>query len=423
MHAAGTDSDRALDSPVLVAGGGVAGMAAALDLARLGIPALLVEREAFLGGQVMRLDKLYPTDHCGFCPVWTQARACLDHPLVRVRRHATLEGIDPPENPGGPALARITTRIPAVDPQACVFCGLCLSACGQQGAPGAMRDRPRDRTADPASPPCPEIDFTRCTRCGACVAACPTGAIDLDRVPATERIPVAEAVFATGFAESARPLAPEFGLGAHPDVLTALEFEALSAEAGPGGGALARRSTGQPPRSLAFIQCAGSRDQRFLPYCSGVCCMHALKQARWARRRHPDLACAIFFTDLRAVGKGYEAYGRAARDEGVLLVHSRPGLVFAPEGGPPDAAVAVRYEDPDTGRALTAEFDLVVVNGGLEGCPLPGAAPSGPLAAEGRACGFCQEPGDVAASVVQGSRAAALAALRLGRNLNPEVRP
>lgn len=393
--------------PVLVAGGGVAGLAAALDLANLGVPALLVEQEGFLGGQVMRLDKLYPTDHCGFCPVWTEAAAALAHPLVTALRHTRLLDLEPPAPGGEEPTAVLETRIPAIDPEACVSCGLCREACPA----GAVADKPADRTWDPAAPPCPSIDFSRCDRCGACVAACPTRAVDLDRPAVRQRLAVADVVFATGFAEPAAPLAPEFGRGSHPDVLTAMEFEALSAEAGPRGGELRRRSDGAAPRSLAFIQCAGARDVRYLPYCAGVCCMHALKQARWARRRSPGLSCAIFFTDLRAVGKGYETYARAAAAEGVQLVRSRPGLVLAPAKDAPGAAVAVRYEDPATCRAVTAEFDLVVLNGGLAACPLPGAQGLGPE--PDRRCGFCAGPADLAQSVVQGARAAALAARRL----------
>ena len=87
----------ALDSsdslPVLVVGAGVAGLTAALDLAALGVPVHLVEREGWLGGQVVRLDKLYPSDHCGFCPVWTDAAACLAHPLITLHRHTSLEDL------------------------------------------------------------------------------------------------------------------------------------------------------------------------------------------------------------------------------------------------------------------------------------------------------------------------------------------
>ncbi|MFZ2448886.1 MAG: 4Fe-4S binding protein, partial [Syntrophobacteraceae bacterium] len=253
-----------------------------------------------------------------------------------------------------------------------------------------------------------------CSRCGECATACPTGAVDprrLDMPARTLRLAVADVIFATGFSElNPSPIA-EYCPEGHPDIFTAMDFEAWTAEAAPRAGLVRRRSNGATPRSVAFIQCAGARDQRFLAYCASVCCMHALKQARWTKRRLPESSVGIFFTDLRAVGKGYETYARAAAKEGVLLVRSRPGLVFPlpEEGG--GSTLAVRYEDTGTGEVITAEFDMVVLGGGLASCPLPGESR---LARDpGLSCGFCQEPADVSQAVVQGSRAAAMAAVRL----------
>jgi len=407
MHA--PDSPDSL--PVLVVGAGVAGLTAALDLAALGIPVVLVEREGCLGGQAVRLDKLYPSDHCGFCPVWTDAAACLAHPLITLHRHTSLEGLAEED---GRIMAQLAASPPAVDLDACVFCGLCLDACEARGVPGTIKMRLEGMLSAPDTPPVPYLNPVLCSRCGECAGACPTGAIDplrLDRPPQEVRLPVADVIFATGFTENDTTMVPEYLPDSHPDIFSALDFEAWTSEAGPNAGRIARRSNGKTPRSIGFIQCVGSRDQRFQPYCSSVCCMHALKQARWAKRRLPAASVAIFFTDLRAIGKGYEAYARAAAKEGVLLVRSRPGLVFClpEEGG--GSTPAVHYEDTGSGELITAEFDIVVLNGGLTACPMPGR--SGSSTQTGSACGFCEEPADVSRSVVQGSRAAALVAMRL----------
>ncbi len=400
--------------PVLVAGAGVAGLTAALDLARLGVPVHLVEREGHLGGQVMHLDKLYPSDHCAFCPVWTDGAACLTHPLVTVHRHTFLEALEAED---GRITAALAVKPPAIDPQACVFCGLCREACEARGVSGAIQLRPAGLSWDPAAPPVPLLDSSLCSRCGECASVCPTNAIDpgrLDRPAETLRLAVVDVIFATGFTERSPALLPEYCPDSHPDLFTAMDFEAWTAEAGVNAGVVKRRSNGAPPRSLAFIQCVGARDQRFLPYCSSVCCMHALKQARWIKRRLPDASVAIFYTDLRAVGTGYETYARAAAREGIYLVRSRPGLIFAlpEEGG--GSTLAVRYEETAADQVVTAEFDMVVLNGGLDACPLPGESNLGAVAPPpGRSCGFCQEPGDVSQAVVQGSRAAALVAMRL----------
>ncbi|MFZ2445123.1 MAG: FAD-dependent oxidoreductase, partial [Syntrophobacteraceae bacterium] len=147
-------SDKPDSPPVLVVGAGVAGLTAALDLARLGVPVHLIEREGHLGGQVMRLDKLYPSDHCGFCPVWTEGAACLAHPLVTVHSHTSLDDI---ETEGDGITAVLSARPPAVDPDACVFCGLCGEACEARGVAGAIDLRPAGLPWDPATPPAPVL--------------------------------------------------------------------------------------------------------------------------------------------------------------------------------------------------------------------------------------------------------------------------
>lgn len=393
---------------VLVIGGGVAGMQAALNLAGLGIPVVLAEKNAHLGGQVMRLDKLYPTDHCAFCPTWSTARACFDSPLIRVLLHTEVTGLS---TDGLSVVAELVSRPPRIDPARCLFCGACVSVCKED----ALLARDPLMTWDPALPPAMRIDDSRCTGCGACEKACPAHAVDLNGSARTYSLPVADVIQATGFADAvpgSPEHAPEFGAGSHPDICTAMEFEAWHGES-RSLAPLVTRAEGKPVRSVAFIQCAGARDARHLPYCAAVCCMHGMKQARWLKRRQPELDVALFYTDLRAPGAGQEAYIRAGRAEGVRLVRSRPGLVLPT----PDArGIGVRYEDPAGGKAVGERFDLVVLNGGLAQCPLPGLPPEGGPAI--LSCGFCAEPADVAGSVIQGASAAALAALRHGRALS-----
>ena len=392
--------------PVLVVGGGVAGLRAAQNLADLGIPVVLAERDGHLGGQVMRLDKVYPTDHCAFCPVWTPAKRCYEHPLIEVRLHTNVASL---EHENGRIVAVLDSRLPAVDPSRCLFCGACLPVCPE----GALRERDPLMTWDPALPPAVRIDTAACTDCGACAAACPVGAIDLHRQNASERIVVGDVVWATGFEEPGlddAAYAPEFGAHTHKDICTAMEFEAWSCESRTCD-PLLTRAEGKPVRRVAFIQCAGARDVRHLSYCAAVCCMHAMKQARWLKRRQPDLEATVFYTDLRAPGKAQEVYIREGRADGVVCIHSRPGMVLpAPTGG-----IAVRYEDPVSGRTVTDVFDMVVVNGGLKQCALPGKRDDRAIPAD-RVCGFCAEPADIAQSVMQADDLAARVALRRAKS-------
>lgn len=392
--------------PVLVVGGGVAGMRAALCLADAGKPVFLAEKDGFLGGQVLRLDKVYPTDHCAFCPVWPFARACREHPRIRVLLHTTFMDL---EERDGARIALLRASLPSVDADSCIFCGLCKAACPKK----AILDHPADLPWDPAAPPSVSLDAALCDGCGACVQVCPVNAIDLSRLHAAAseelRLPVADCIFAGGFYEPRPAPAPEFGGHSHPDILTAMAFEAWTAEFRSGSGALRCLSDQRPARRIAFIQCAGARDRRYLAHCSAVCCMHAAKQARWMKRRNPDLEISIFYTDLRAPGKGQEHYMRRAADEGIRMLRRRPGLV-APLDPAREKGILIRHEQDDT--VCSTIVDIVVLNGGLASCPASSSASCAglPVHAEGvrppLSCGFCREPADIAQSVIQGAGAA-----------------
>lgn len=390
--------------PVLVVGGGVAGMQAALDLANLGIPVRLAEQAGHLGGQVLRLDKVYPTDHCAFCPTWTHSLACREHPLITVDLWTRFAGL---EVDGDQKTAVLETLPRFINADDCLFCGQCITACPQN----ALTPRAADLSWDPSAPPVPYLDSGACDACGKCVLACPTGAIVLDAKGDTVRLQIQDCIFAGGFTEPRPAPAPEFGAHTHPDILTAMAFEKLSAECNNAGPANPLRcpSDNRPARSLTFIQCAGARDRRHLEYCAAVCCMHAAKQAAWLKRRQPELEVTVLYTDLRAPGKAQESYVRNAKDAGVVFFRRRPGLV-APVNGPKGKGIAVRHEC--AGNVGTTLTDLVVLNGGLACCPFPeGETPVSRTEIPGRRCGFCAEPADIAHSVIQAGNAAALAFL------------
>jgi len=390
---------------VLVVGGGVAGILAALDLARAGRPVTLVERSQRLGGQVARLDKIYPTDHCAFCPLWTDIRNCLEHPGITILSSATVRKL---ERTGDRWAVRILREPPVIEERLCIFCGRCESACPERAVLPLL---------DQAYPPVYRVDENRCTRCGQCEPVCPTKAIDFNRKTVEERIVVQEVLWAAGFQDGDYNPLPEYGYGTHPDIMTALEFEEWTAESGPNGGRILRKSDLREPSRVAFIQCAGARDLRNLSYCSAVCCMHALKQAAWVKRRKKDIDCTIFYTDLRAVGRDYFKYSiNNTPGEPVRLIRGRPGLVVALPGG----GIAVTYEDTLNQERRIERFDLVILNGNLKPSLKPEGEP-GTLSLDGEGfvdtavgfgCGFAVEPADIMDSAVQ---AASVSMRILGR--------
>jgi len=343
---------------------------------------------------------VYPTDHCAFCPTWTHARACREHPRITVATGTTVLALKAKNTRDGKSwLATLRREALPVDPRECVFCGLCEAACPQK----AIMGRAPDLSWDPSAPPVAHIDLSRCDRCHECATICPTKAIDFARQATEEQLEARDCIVAGGFFEPRPAPAPEFGAHSHPDILTAMAFETWSAEFNmkPGGAAALPccPSDGRPVRRLAFIQCAGARDRRELPYCSAVCCMHAAKQALWLKRRYPEMEITIFYTDMRAPGKAQEAYVQRARNAGIRFIRRRPGLVTPLT--PRQQGIAIRHEHGQ--GVITTCVDLLVLNGGLAACPQPGDE----KALSTQSCGFCREPADIAHSVIQAGHVAA----------------
>ena len=286
-----------------------------------------------------------------------------------------------------------------------------------------------------AVPNVPVIDRSTCAhfatgRCQICADLCPTGAIDFEQVDELVELEVGSIIVATGFNLYDSSILKEYGHGVIKNVISALEYERLISASGPTGGDLKRLSDGKIPKRLAFIQCVGSRDVNYKPYCSSVCCMYATKEAILAHEHYPELESFIFYTDLRAVGKGFQRYvSRAEKENNVVYVRSRPGKITEDvETTNP----VIRYEDTRTRELQSMEVDLVVL--------CPALVPSlslvetvgnlridldedGFVQAPDRlfhpidtktlgilACGFCRSPQDIPSSIIQASGAAARAA-------------
>jgi len=360
---------RRLQFDALVVGGGIAGLQAALDLADQDYQVAVVEKDASIGGKMIRLSKVFPTLDCASCITTPKMAAAAHHPNITLFTFCDLQALE--ENGAG-LTAVIKQKSRYVDEAKCIGCRQCEYNCPvyvadeEQGGFAA-----RKAIYIPFSNAIPQIalmDIENCILCGKCEKICPTQAVRYAQEPEHFAIDAKTAVITTGFENTPLETKQQYGRGEIPNAITALQMERLLAPHGPYNRVL-RPSDGMEPDSIAYVQCAGSRDKSMgISYCSRVCCMYAIKQAMLLSGALPLADITIYYMDIRAFGKGYEQFYQNAKAMGIQFVKTK--VASLSEGA--DGAVAVRYESQeDEGGVTVAEHDLVVLSLGM----VPGWSP------------------------------------------------
>lgn len=435
-----------IDVPVLkriaVIGAGIAGMHASLELADKGFEVILVERESNLGGNMVRLDRTFPTDDCAMCTVSPILNDVMMNKRIKIH---TMTKVDKFEGRPGEYRLTLQKRPRYVDYLKCTGCGACGKSEVQVSAPmfnlPFMVDRIRIGQENctmcgACSKACfhgaisqvekktiPLYDRTKCVGCWKCREACKFEALQIINVcpvvvpsefdlglgyrkavfiPNSQAVPlkylrdpihclklngtmdcqgcasvcgpgaileddsgetleilVGAVVVATGYQEYDLS-GTEYHVD-NPNVVTGLQLERLLSPAGPTGGKLVRPSDGLVPKTVTFIQCAGSRDIDRKEYCSKICCMYATKNARLIKSDHPEIDVKVCYTDLRAAGRGYEEYFDKAREMGIEFIRGQVGEVV-----PYGDRLIVKCEDTFLGRPIELPSDLVVLSAAME---------------------------------------------------------
>lgn len=356
----------------LVIGGGIAGMQAALDLADQGFQVVLLEREPSIGGKMITLSKVFPTLDCCSCITTPKMSAVAHHPNIRLLTYCEMQSVRE-SDPGFRVTAVKKPRY--VDVVKCTGCRECEYACPITvpspfdrglGAYRAIRV-----PFSTAVPQVAVLDMENCILCGKCEKVCPANAVDFTQQPETFEIQAMAIVVASGFELTPLGIKKEYGGGALHNVIDPLMMERFLAPTGPYGRVL-RPGDGKEPTSIAYIQCAGSRDLTLgVDYCSRVCCMYAIKQAMLLNGALPLAEVTIYYMDIRTFGKGYEQFYQNAQAMGVEFIRGKVASIHEDDEQNP----IVKVEMTDSGEVIERTHDLVVLSLGM----LPATKSNGSL--------------------------------------------
>ena len=386
--------------PILVVGGGISGITTALEAAEAGYDAVLIEKGPSLGGRVAGFHQYFPK----LCP----PTCGLEVNYQRLRRNRKIQvhtGTEVASLSGEAGAFKVKlVKSPAYVNGNCVMCGKCTPACPVEIPSahdyGMANVKAIHLPHRMAYPPRYVVERSHCPPgCALCAAACPYGAIELNMAAREFELTASSLVLATGWKPYDATKLVRLKFSVHPDVITNVMMERLAAADGPTGGIVQRPSDGRRVGSVAFVQCAGSRDQEHLPYCSSICCLASLKQATYVRTANPDAKVYVFYIDIRTPGK-YEAfYSKTKEDPNIVFIK---GKVAKVEGGQ-DGRLCVEAEDILHGGKTRVEVDLVVLATGMEpNLKLDGLAGAAVrIDADGFAPDHLQRPGIFAAGVAQ----------------------
>jgi heterodisulfide reductase subunit A len=348
----------------LVIGGGIAGIQAALDLAEGGREVVLVEREPSIGGNMAKLSETFPTMDCSQCILTPKMVEVELNENIKLLTYSEVEKVD---GYIGNFSVRIRKKARFVNEELCTGCGECWAKCpfkAESEFEQGLTSRKLIYTPFPQSVPnIPVIDKARCPKllkdkCGLCEKVCGPKAIDYKQEDEIVTEEVGAIVVATGYSLMPNSRFGEYGRGEIKDVISGLEFERLASASGPTAGEIRRPSDNTVPRTIVFIQCVGSRDEkRGVSYCSKICCMYTAKHTMLYRHKVHGGQAYVFYMDIRSGGKRYEEFTRRAiEEEGAMYLRGRVSRVYEKNG-----KVVVQGADTLSGNQVVIEADMVVL--------------------------------------------------------------
>jgi len=355
---------------VLVVGGGIGGMQAALDLADSGFKVHMVQKDPSIGGTMVMLDKTFPTGDCSMCMISPKMVEVGRH--LNIDIHSLAEVVSVEGEPGN-FKVKINIAPRYVDPKKCTGCGDCEAKCPRKVSSefeqGLTARKAIYSLFPQAVPNTRAIDKNNCLyfkkgRCRICEKTCKAGAINYEDKGKELELNVGAIILCPGLDRYDAKVRGEFGFGRWRNVVTAIQFERILSASGPYKGEIKRPFDGKHPKKVAWIQCVGSRDSHNAnPWCSSVCCMYATKQAIIAREHDSEIEPTIFFMEMRAFGKDFDKYVERAKND--YSVRYQRAMISAVREEPDTGDLLLRYAAED-GKLIDETFDMVVLSVGLE---------------------------------------------------------
>jgi heterodisulfide reductase subunit A len=358
---------------VLVVGGGIAGISAALEVAEAnGSRVYLVEREPSIGGHMAQFDKTFPTMDCSACILAPKMSQVDQNPNITLLTWSEVEKV---EGSVGDFTVTIRKKARKINEDLCTGCLICQEKCPKKVVDDVYEVGMDTRKAvyvpfPQAVPKYPVMDVNNCIyfqkgTCRACEKFCPTNAIDFKQEDTLLKVKVGNIILATGYDLFDAKRIPEYGYGRLPNVYTNLEFERMNNATGPSEGKILLKD-GSQPKTVGIIHCVGSRDKNYNTHCSAVCCMQSLKFAHLVKEK-TGAEVYNFYIDIRAGAKTYEEFYNRVLEEGTFFVRGKVGEVtdqarIVSEEG----KLIIQVYDTLAGIQRRIPVDMVVLSAGIE---------------------------------------------------------
>lgn len=367
---------NAVTQSILVVGGGMSGLTAAIEAAEAGHEVYLVEKNPYLGGRVAQLHQYFPKLCPPYCGLELNFRRIKNNPKVHVLTLATVEKVTGQEGNWD-----VSVKLaPRYVNENCTACGKCSEACtmeidnafnyGMDKIKAAYLPHdmafPMRYVLDPALVKSGEAQKVK--------EACAYNAIELDMQAKSLNLTVGSIVWATGWQPYDATKLDTLGFGKYPNIITNVMMERLASFGGPTQGKILRPSDGKEPQTIAFVQCAGSRDENHLPFCSSICCMASMKQANYVREQYPDAKIYIFYIDIRATDRLEDFYRKVKEDQNVIFFK---GKVAKIEEDGATKNLTLRVEDTTAGSLHEITVDMAILATGMQPSTSEAGVPGG----------------------------------------------